>query len=98
MIQSLLRNIRERGTPEFDVELAQDGWYFVEDPAAFENHRSLEAYVLAISGSTRGAYLALARLTIFVLWFYLAPRYPTHLRRYVVFQVVAGEETGDEVF
>src|SRR5436853_2773288 len=98
MIQSLLRNIRERGTPEYDVELAQDGWYFVEDPAAYENHRSLEVYVLDISGSMRGEYLALVRKTIFVLWYYLERRYPTNLRRYVVFQDVAEEETRDEFF
>ncbi len=98
MLQALLRNIRERGTPDYDVELTQDGWYFVEDPAAYENHRSVEIYVLDISGSMRGEYLALVRKTIFVLWYYLERRYPTNLRRYVVFQDVAEEKTRDEFF
>ncbi|MDQ7819308.1 MAG: DUF444 family protein [Armatimonadota bacterium] len=98
MLHALLRNIRERGRAEFDVELAQDGWYFVEDPAAYENHRSVEVYVLDISGSMRGEYLALVRKTIFVLWYYLERRYPTNLRRYVVFQDVAEEKTRDEFF
>ncbi len=98
MMQALVRNIRERGTAEYDVELTQDGWYFVEDPAAYENHRSLEVYVLDISGSMRGEYLALVRKTIFVLWYYLERRYPTNLRRYVVFQDVADEKTRDEFF
>jgi uncharacterized sporulation protein YeaH/YhbH (DUF444 family) len=98
MTQALMRNIRERRIADYDVELAQDGWYFVEDPAAYENHRSLEVYVLDISGSMRGEYLALVRKTIFVLWYYLERRYPTNLRRYVVFQDVAAEKTRDEFF
>lgn len=98
MLHALLRAIRERGRAEYDVELAQDGWYFVEDPSAYENHRSVEVYVLDISGSMRGEYLALVRKTIFVLWYYLERRYPTNLRRYVVFQDVAEEKTRDEFF
>jgi len=98
MVQALVRNIRERGMAEYDVELTQDGWYFIEDPAAYENHRSLEVYVLDISGSMRGEYLALVRKTIFVLWYYLERRYPTNLRRYVVFQDIANEKTRDEFF
>lgn len=98
MLQALVRNVRERGMAEYDVELTQDGWYFIEDPAAYENHRSLEVYVLDISGSMRGEYLALVRKTIFVLWYYLERRYPTNLRRYVVFQDVANEKTRDEFF
>jgi uncharacterized sporulation protein YeaH/YhbH (DUF444 family) len=98
MLHALLRNIRERHIADFDVELAHDGWYFVEDPAAFENHRSVEVYVLDISGSMRGEYLALVRKTIFVLWYYLERRYPTNLRRYVVFQDVAEEKKRDEFF
>jgi len=43
-------------------------------------------------------YLALVRKTIFVLWYYLERRYPTNLRRYVVFQDVANEKTRDEFF
>jgi len=54
--------------------------------------------VLDISGSMRGEYLALVRKTIFVLWYYLERRYPTNLRRYVVFQDVAEEKTRDEFF
>ena len=38
------------------------------------------------------------RKTIFILWHYLERRYPTNLRRYVVFQDVAGEKTRDEFF
>jgi uncharacterized sporulation protein YeaH/YhbH (DUF444 family) len=58
----------------------------------------VEIYVLDISGSMRGEYLALVRKTIFILWHYLERRYPTNLRRYVVFQDVAEEKTRDEFF
>jgi uncharacterized sporulation protein YeaH/YhbH (DUF444 family) len=98
MLHALLRNVRERGVADYDVDLRQDGWYFVEDPTTYRNHRSLEVYVLDISGSMRGEYLALVRKTIFVLWYYLERRYPTNLRRYVVFQDVAAEKTRDEFF
>ncbi len=98
MLHSLLRNVRERGTLDYDVDLRQDGWYFVEDPTTFRNHRSLEVYVLDISGSMRGEYLALVRKTIFALWYYLERRYPTNLRRYVVFQDVAAEKARDDFF
>jgi len=98
MTQSLLRNARERGLLDYDVDVQQDAWYFVEDPATFQNHRSVEVYVLDISGSMRGEYLALVRKTIFVLWHYLERRYPTNLRRYVVFQDVAEEKSRDEFF
>ncbi|MBI2246706.1 MAG: DUF444 family protein [Armatimonadetes bacterium] len=98
MVQALLRNVRERGVADFDVELSQDGWYFVEDPTDHQNHRSIETYVLDISGSMRGEYLSLVRKTIFVLWYYLERRYPTNLRRYIVFQDVAEEKTRDEFF
>jgi len=98
MLAALQRNLRERGAADYDVELAQDGWYFVEDPTDYQNHRSVEVYVLDISGSMRGEYLSLVRKTIFVLWYYLERRYPTNLRRYVVFQDVADEKTRDEFF
>jgi hypothetical protein len=98
MLASLQRNLRERGRAEFDVELSQDGWYFVEDPLDYQNHRSVEVYVLDISGSMRGEYLSLVRKTIFVLWYYLERRYPTNLRRYIVFQDVAEEKTREEFF
>lgn len=98
LVASLLRNVRERGVLDFDVDLRQDGWYFVEDPSASRNHRSLEVYVLDISGSMRGDYLALVRKTIFLLWYALERRYPTNLRRYVVFQDVAEEKTREEFF
>lgn len=98
MLQSLLRSVRERGTLDYDVDLRQDGWYFIEDPTTYRNHRSLEVYVLDISGSMRGEYLALVRKTIFVLWYYLERRYPTNLRRYVVFQDVATEKARDDFF
>ncbi|HEX4836679.1 MAG TPA: DUF444 family protein [bacterium] len=98
MVQSLLRNTRERGVPDYDVDVQQDAWYFIEDPTTFQNNRSVEVYVLDISGSMRGEYLALVRKTIFILWHYLERRYPTNLRRYVVFQDVAEEKTRDEFF
>ncbi len=98
MIQSLLRNARERAVLDFDVDVQQDAWYFIEDPATLQNNRSVEIYVLDISGSMRGEYLALVRKTIFILWHYLEHRYPTNLRRYVVFQDVAEEKTRDEFF
>jgi uncharacterized sporulation protein YeaH/YhbH (DUF444 family) len=98
MVTSLLRNVRERGVRDYDVELRQDGWYFVEDPMLLRNHRSLEVYVLDISGSMRGDYLSLVRKTTFVLWHALDRRYPTNLRRYVVFQDVAEEKTREEFF
>ena len=98
MVQSLLRNTRERGVPDYDVDVQQDAWYFIEDPTSFQNNRSVEVYVLDISGSMRGEYLALVRKTIFILWHYLERRYPTNLRRYVVFQDVAEEKTRDEFF
>ncbi|GBD29096.1 hypothetical protein HRbin32_00180 [bacterium HR32] len=98
LVASLLRNVRERGVADYDVDLRQDGWYFVEDPSASRNHRSLEVYVLDISGSMRGDYLALVRKTIFLLWYALERRYPTNLRRYVVFQDVAEEKTREEFF
>ncbi len=98
MLHSLMRNVRERGRADYDVDLMQDGWYFIEDPTFYRNHRSVEVYVLDISGSMRGEYLALVRKTIFVLWYYLERRYPTNLRRYVVFQDVAEEKTRDEFF
>jgi uncharacterized sporulation protein YeaH/YhbH (DUF444 family) len=98
MIQSLLRNARERSVLDFDVDVQQDAWYFIEDPATLQNNRSVEIYVLDISGSMRGEYLALVRKTIFILWHYLEHRYPTNLRRYVVFQDVAEEKTRDEFF
>jgi uncharacterized sporulation protein YeaH/YhbH (DUF444 family) len=98
MIQSLLRNARERGTLDYDVDVRQDAWYFIEDPTTFQNNRSVEIYVLDISGSMRGEYLALVRKTIFILWHYLERRYPTNLRRYVVFQDIAEEKTRDQFF
>jgi len=98
MVASLLRNARERGVLDYDVDLRQDGWFFIEDPTTYQNHRSLEVYVLDISGSMRGEYLALVRKTIFVLWYYLERRYPTNLRRYVVFQDVATEKVRDDFF
>jgi uncharacterized sporulation protein YeaH/YhbH (DUF444 family) len=98
MVQSLLRNTRERGVPDYDVDVQQDAWYFIEDPTSYQNNRSVEVYVLDISGSMRGEYLALVRKTIFILWHYLERRYPTNLRRYVVFQDVAEEKTRDEFF
>jgi uncharacterized protein len=98
MAQSLLRNARERATLDYDVDVQQDAWYFIEDPATLQNNRSVEIYVLDISGSMRGEYLALVRKTIFILWHYLEHRYPTNLRRYVVFQDVAEEKTRDEFF
>jgi len=98
MIQSLFRNARERGTLDYDVDIQQDAWYFVEDPTTFQNNRSVEVYVLDVSGSMRGEYLSLVRKTIFILWHYLERRYPTNLRRYVVFQDVAEEKTRDEFF
>jgi uncharacterized sporulation protein YeaH/YhbH (DUF444 family) len=42
--------------------------------------------------------VTLVRKTIFILWHYLERRYPTNLRRYVVFQDVAEEKTRDEFF
>jgi uncharacterized protein len=98
MVQSLLRNARERSVLDYDVDVQQDAWYFIEDPATLQNNRSVEIYVLDISGSMQGAYLPLVRKTIFVLWHYLERRYPTNLRRYVVFQDVAEEKTRDEFF
>jgi uncharacterized sporulation protein YeaH/YhbH (DUF444 family) len=98
MVTSLVRNVRERGVRDYDVELRQDGWYFVEDPTLLRNHRSLEVYVLDISGSMRGDYLSLVRKTIFLLWYALDRRYPTNLRRYVVFQDVAEEKARDDFF
>ncbi len=98
LVASLLRNVRERGVLDYEVDLRQDGWYFVEDPSASRNHRSLEVYVLDISGSMRGDYLALVRKTIFLLWYFLDRRYPTNLRRYVVFQDVAEEKSREEFF
>jgi len=98
MQHSLLRNVRERGRLDYDVDVRQDGWYFVEDPTDYQNHRSMEVYVLDISGSMRGEYLSLVRKTIFILWYYLDRRYPTNRRRYVVFQDVAEEKTRDEFF
>ncbi len=98
MLHALLRNTRERGVADYDVDLRQDGWYFIEDPTVYQNHRSVEVYVLDISGSMRGEYLSLVRKTIFVLWWYLERRYPTNLRRYVVFQDVADEKARDEFF
>ncbi|MDR5682717.1 MAG: DUF444 family protein [Armatimonadota bacterium] len=98
MVTSLARNLREQGVADYDVDLRQDGWYFVEDPTLARNHRSLEVYVLDISGSMRGDYLSLVRKTIFLLWYALERRYPTNLRRYVVFQDVAEEKTREEFF
>ena len=98
MVQSLLRNARERSVLDYDVDVQQDAWYFIEDPATLQNNRSVEIYVLDISGSMRGEYPALVRKTIFILWHYLEHRYPTNLRRYVVFQDVAEEKTRDEFF
>ncbi len=98
MAQSLLRNARERAVLDYDVDVQQDAWYFIEDPETLQNNRSVEIYVLDISGSMRGEYLALVRKTIFILWHYLEHRYPTNLRRYVVFQDVAEEKTRDEFF
>jgi len=98
MTQSLLRNARERGTLDYDVDVQHDAWYFIEDPTTFQNNRSIEVYVLDVSGSMRGEYLSLVRKTIFILWHYLERRYPTNLRRYVVFQDVAEEKTRDEFF
>ncbi len=98
MVQSLLRNARERSVLDYDVDVQQDAWYFIEDPATLQNNRSVEIYVLDISGSMRGEYPALVRKTIFILWHYLEHRYPANLRRYVVFQDVAEEKTRDEFF
>ena len=98
MVQSLYRNARERGVLDYDVDVQQDAWYFVEDPTTFQNNRSMEVYVLDISGSMWGKHLSLVRKTIFILWHYLERRYPTNLRRYVVFQDVAEEKTRDEFF
>ncbi len=98
MIQSLFRNARERGALDYDVDIQQDAWYFVEDPRTFQNNRSVEVHVLDVSGSMRGEHLSLVRKTIFILWHYLERRYPTNLRRYVVFQDVAEEKTRDEFF
>ncbi|MCS7234393.1 MAG: DUF444 family protein [Armatimonadota bacterium] len=98
LLSSLLRNVRERGVLDYEVDVRQDGWYFVEDPSSVRNHRSLEVYVLDISGSMRGDYLALVRKTIFLLWYALERRYPTNLRRYVVFQDVAEEKSREEFF
>ena len=98
MVQSLLRNARERSVLDYDVDVQQDAWYFIEDPATLQNNRSVEIYVLDISGSMHGAYLPLVRKTIFILWHYLERRYATNLRRYVVFQDVAEEKTRDEFF
>lgn len=98
MLHALMRNVRERGQADYEVDLSADGWYFVEDPLLYRNHRSVEVYVLDISGSMRGEYLALVRKTIFVLWYYLERRYPTNLRRYVVFQDTAEEKNRDEFF
>jgi hypothetical protein len=98
LLASLLRNVRERGVLDYEVDVRQDGWYFVEDPSSARNHRSLEVYVLDISGSMRGDYLALVRKTIFLLWYALERRYPTNLRRYVVFQDVAEEKSREEFF
>ncbi len=98
MLHALVRTAREQGVADYDVDLRQDGWYFIEDPSVYQNHRSVEIYVLDISGSMRGEYLSLVRKTIFVLWWYLERRYPTNLRRYVVFQDVAEEKTRDEFF
>lgn len=98
LVTSLLRNVREKGVLDYDVDLRLDGWYFVEDPSAWRNRRCLEVYVLDISGSMRGDYLALVRKTIFLLWYALERRYPTNLRRYVVFQDVAEEKSREEFF
>jgi len=98
MTQSLYRNARERGRLDYDVDVQQDAWYFIEDPTTFQNNRSVEVYVLDVSGSMRGEYLSIVRKTIFILWHYLEHRYPTNLRRYVVFQDVAEEKTRDEFF
>ena len=98
MVQSLYRNARERGVLDYDVDVRQDAWYFVEDPTTFQNTRSVEVYVLDVSGSMQGEHLSLVRKTIFSQWHYLERRYPTNLRRYVVFQNVAEEKTRDEFF
>jgi len=98
MVESLKRNIRETGQAEYNVDLRQDGWYFIEAPTTERSNRALEVYLLDISGSVSGHNIALIRKFIFILWYYLDKKYSTNARRYVVFQDEAEEVTRDAFF
>jgi len=42
MIESLQRTIRETGTPTYDVDVRQDGWYMVDEPEREHCNGALE--------------------------------------------------------
>ncbi len=98
MIESLQRNLRERGVLEYDVDIRRDGWYFVDLPESTKSNRALEVYLLDISGSVSGHNIALIRKFIFIVWYYLDKQYAHNARRYIVFQDEAEEVDRDRFF
>lgn len=98
MMDSLQRRIRETGEPGYDIDLKQDGWYFVDVPDTEKTNRALEVYLLDISGSVSGHNIALIRKFIFILWYYLDRRYQTNARKFVIFQDEAEELDKENFF
>ena len=98
MFESLKRNIRDKGKMEYDVDLRQDAWYFVDTPQNERTNKALEVYLLDISGSVSGHNIALIRKFIFVLWYYLDKKYSHNERRFIVFQDDSEEVTREDFF
>ena len=98
MFESLKRNIRDRGKMEYEVDLRQDSWYFVDTPQKEKTNRALEVYLLDISGSVSGHNIALIRKFVFILWYYLDKKYTHNERRFIVFQDDAEEVSREDFF
>jgi uncharacterized sporulation protein YeaH/YhbH (DUF444 family) len=98
MLESLKRNLRETGKMEYEVDLRQDAWYFVDTPEEERTNRALEVYLLDISGSVSGHNIALIRKFIFILWYYLDKKYRHNERRFIVFQDDAEDVSRDDFF
>lgn len=98
MFESLKRNIRDTGRMEYDVDLRQDAWYYVDTPRDERSNRALEVYLLDISGSVSGHNIALIRKFVFVLWYFLEQKYSHNERRFIVFQDEADLVSRDDFF
>ncbi len=90
------RAFREKKPVTIDPRI--DGWYWEEHPTKELQQKSLEIYVMDVSGSVTSSVLGLVRKMIFCLYYFLDNKYSRNDRKYIVFQDTASVKTRDEFF
>ncbi len=94
--QAYERAFREKKVVTADPRI--DGWYWEEKPTQEIQYKSLEIYVMDVSGSVTSSVLGLVRKMIFCLYYYLDHKYTKNERKYIVFQDNADVKSRDEFF